>query len=80
MYLRLTKMAKKAKAELFNLTCVMNTDGHIELDYQAVDPEEFVKTMERGFPEYEGTVKVASLVRYLREIGDDVMANSSRYV
>ena len=73
-------MAKKAKAELFNLTCVMNTEGHIELDYQAVDPEEFVKTMERGFPEYEGTVQVASLGRYLREIGDDVMANSSRYV
>ena len=60
-------MAKKAKAELFNLTCFMNTNGHIELDYQAVDPEEFVKTMERGFPEYEGTFKVASLVRYLRD-------------
>ena len=46
-------MAKKAKAELFTLTCVMNTEGHVELDYQAVDPDEFVKTMEQGFPEYE---------------------------
>ena len=73
-------MAKKAKAELFTLTCMMNTNGHIELDYQAVDPEEFVKTMEQGFPEYEGTFKVASLVRYLRETGDEVLANSSRYV
>ena len=73
-------MAKKVKAELFTLTCVMNTEGHVELDYQAVDPDEFVKTMEQGFPEYEGTFKVASLVRYLREMGDDVLNNSNRYV
>ena len=45
----------------------MNTEGHVELDYQAVDPEEFVKTMEQGFPEYEGTFKLpASFAIYER--------------
>ena len=73
-------MAKKARVELFTLTCCMNTEGNVELDYQAVDPEAFVKTMEHGLSEYEGTFKVSSLVRYLREVGDDVMNNSSRYV
>ena len=73
-------MAKKAKAELFNLTCVMNTEGHIELDYQAVDPEEFVKTMERGFQSMRERLRLLVSFVISREIGDDVMANSSRYV
>lgn len=73
-------MAKKAQANLFTLTCVMNSDGHVELDYQAVKPEDLIRTMEAGFPEYEGTYKVASLVRYLRDVGDEVMARSGQYV
>ena len=73
-------MAKKAKAELFTLSCVINSEGHIELDYQAVDPDEFTRTMERGFPEYEGTFKVAGFVRYLREVGEEVMLKSNQYM
>jgi len=73
-------MAKKAQADLFNLSCKLNSDGNVELDYQAVDPEEFVKTMEQGFPEYEGTFKVASLVRYLRELAEEALNNSNRYI
>ena len=73
-------MPKKPKAELFSLTCRLNTDGNVELDYESVNPDEFVGTMEHGFPEYEGTFKVASLIRYLKEVGDEVLSNSGRYV
>jgi hypothetical protein len=36
--------------------------------------------MEKGLPEYEGTFKVASLLRYLKSMGDEMMDKSNRYI
>ena len=73
-------MPKKPKADLFTLTCKLNTDGNVELEYSSVNPDDFAREMENKFPQYEGTFKVSSLIRYLRQTGDEVMNNSGRYV
>ncbi len=73
-------MPKKPRADLFSLTCKLNTDGNVELEYNSVNPDDFAREMENKFPQYEGTFKVSSLIRYLRQTGDEVMNNSGRYV
>jgi len=73
-------MPKKPRADLFTLTCKLNTDGNVELEYSSVNPDDFAREMENKFPQYEGTFKVSSLIRYLRQTGDEVMNNSGRYV
>ena len=59
---------KKTKALLFNLTASMNDKGDIELEVDSVNPEDYIRTMEAGMPSYEGTYKVASLIRYLKSV------------
>ena len=71
---------KKSKATLFNLQVFLNENGDIELETQSVDPEVFIKTMEAGMPSYEATYKVASLIRYLKSINDEIYERSGRYV
>ena len=73
-------MPKKPRADLFTLTCKLNTDGNVELEYNSVNPDDFAREMENKFPKYEGTFKVSSLIRYLRQTADEVMNNSGRYV
>jgi len=73
-------MPKKPRADLFTLTCKLNTDGNVELEYNSVNPDDFAREMENKFPQYEGTFKVSSLIRYLRQNADEVMNNSGRYV
>jgi|TARA_A100001015_G_scaffold277261_1_gene336275 hypothetical protein len=73
-------MPKKPRADLFTLTCKLNTDGNVELEYSSVNPDDFAREMENKFPQYEGTFKVSSLIRYLKQTGDEVMNNSGRYV
>ena len=73
-------MPKKPRADLFTLTCKLNTDGNVELEYSSVNPDDFAREMENKFPQYEGTFKVSSLIRYLRQTGDEIMNNSGRYV
>jgi hypothetical protein len=46
----------------------------------SVDPEQFSRLMEKDLPSYEGTFKVASLLRYLKSVGDEMMEKSSRYI
>jgi hypothetical protein len=58
----------------------MNDRGNIELDMDSVDPEQFSRLMEKDLPQYEGTFKVASLLRYLKSVGDEMMEKSSRYI
>ena len=44
---------------------------------ESVNPEELIRVMERGLPDYEGTFKLASLVRYLKTTGDEMLNKST---
>ena len=48
------------------------------MDY--VEPDQFVRVMEKDLPSYEGTFKVASLLRYLKSVGNEMLEKSSRYI
>ena len=71
---------KHPKADLFKITAQLNDKGSVELDMDCVNPDEFVRLMEKGMPSYEGTFKVASLIRYLKSMGDEMITKSSRYI
>lgn len=71
---------KHPRGELFKFTAHMNDKGNIELNMDSVDPEQFTRTMEKDLPTYEGTFKVASLLRYLKSVGNEMMDKSSRYI
>ena len=73
-------MSKKHKANLFQFTAYLNQDGNVELVWDSVSPEEFESTMNKGMPEYEGAHSIASLLRYLQSMGDEMMDKSSRYI
>ena len=73
-------MSKKlTKCTLFDLQFYLSEKGQIEIEMSSVDPEKFRDAMESGFPEYEGTHKVASLLRYLNSIGNEIRETSKRY-
>ena len=72
-------MAQK-KAKLFSLEANLLTNGNVELTWDGVDPDDFEREMNLGMPEYEGSHSVASLIRYLRTVGDEVMEKSRSYV
>jgi hypothetical protein len=71
---------KKPRAELFKFTANMNDRGNIELDMDVVNPDEFTKVMEQGMPSFENTFEVASLIRYLQSMGNEMMDKSRRYL
>ena len=73
-------MKSKVKAKLFSLEAFLNKDGNVEILYDTVDPNEFEKTMNLGLPMYEGTNKVAQLIKYLKSMAQEVMDKSGRYV
>jgi hypothetical protein len=68
------------KATLFEFTAKMTDKGHIELNMDSVNPDDYVRVMEKGVPEYDATFKVASLVRYLKSMGDEMIDKSGRYL
>ena len=72
-------MKSKVKAKLFSLEAFLNKDGNVEILYDAVEPEEFEKTMNMGLPMYEGTNKVGDFIRYLRSIAQEVMETLKKY-
>jgi len=57
-------MAQNKLAELFSFKAYLNQDGKVDIRMESVNPEELIRVMERGLPDYEGTFKLASLVRY----------------
>ena len=74
-------MAKKQhKANLFQFTAYLNQDGNVELVWDGVPPSEFESAMNKGMPEYEGAHSIASLLRYLRSMGDEMMEKSRIYI
>ena len=74
------KFKSKVKAKLFSLEAYLNKDGNVEMNYEAVKPEDLEKELNSGLPMYSGTSQVASLLRYLRKCGDDVMSGSRNYI
>ena len=58
-------MAQNRLAELFSFKAYLNQDGKVDIRMESVDPEELIRVMERGLPEYEGTFKLASLAAHV---------------
>ena len=74
------KFNNKTKAKLFTLEAYLNKDGNVELNYEAVKPEDLERELNTGFPMYDGTSQVASLLRYLRKSADDILSGSRNYI
>ena len=72
-------MPRTQLAELFSFNAYLNQDGKVDIRMESVDPEELIRVMENGIPAYEGTFKLASLVRYLKETGNEMINKSSIY-
>ena len=72
--------SSKVKAKLFSLEAHLNKDGNVEMNYEAVKPEDLEKELNSGLPMYSGTSQVASLLRYLRKCADDIMSGSQNYI
>jgi hypothetical protein len=74
-------MAKKQhKANLFQFTAYLKQDGNIELNMDGVTPEDLESVMNSGMPEYEGAHSIASLLRYLRSMGNEMLDKSRQYI
>ena len=71
-------MPKTHLAELFSFKAYLNQDGKVDIRMESVNPEELIRVMERGLPEYEGTFKLASLVRYLKMTGDEMFTEDGK--
>ena len=70
----------KVKAKLFSLEAYLNKDGNVEMNYEAVKPEDLERELNSGLPMYNGTSQVASLLRFLRKMGDEIMDGSRNYI
>ena len=66
-------MISKTKAKLFSLEVFLNKEGNVEMNYEAVTPDDLERELNTGLPMYSGTSQVASLLRYLRKSADDIM-------
>ena len=73
-------MISKTKAKLFSLEVFLNKEGNVEMNYEAVKPEDLERELNSGLPMYSGTSQVASLLRYLRKSADDIMSGSRNYI
>ena len=70
----------KVKAKLFSIEAFLNKDGNVEMNYVAVKPEDLERELNSGLPMYTGTSQVASLLRYLRKMGDEIMNGTRNYI
>lgn len=68
------------KATLFSFNAYLRQDGKVELVKDMVRPEEFQKEMDAGVPDYDGAHSIASLLRYVNSVTDEVIEKSSSYV
>ena len=74
-----TLMPKNQLAELFSFKAYLNQDGKVDIRMESVNPEELIRVMEHGLPQYEGTFKLSSLVRYLKTTVDEMLNRSTIY-
>ena len=72
-------MPSNRLAELFSFKAYLDQNGKVDIRMESVNPEDLIRVMENGIPAYEGTFKLASLVRYLKETGDEMINKSSIY-
>ena len=56
-------MKSKTRAKLFLLEAYLNKEGNVEMNYEAVKPEDLERELNTGLPMYSGTSQVASLLR-----------------
>ena len=68
------------KANLFAFNIYLRQDGKVELEKQSVRPDELQKEMDAGVPDYDGAHSIASLLRYVNSVTDDMIEKSSSYV
>jgi hypothetical protein len=74
-------MAKKQhKANLFSFNAYLDQNGNVELIWDGVPPDKFEAVMNEGMPEYDGSHSIASLLRYLRSMADEMMDKSNKYI
>ena len=73
-------MKSKTRAKLFLLEVYLNKEGNVEMNYEAVKPDDLERELNNGLPMYSGTSQVASLLRYLRKCADDIMSGSRNYI
>ena len=73
-------MISKTKAKLFSLEVFLNKEGNVEMNYEAVTPDDLERELNTGLPMYSGTSQVASLLRYLRKSADDIISGSRNYI
>ena len=68
------------KATLFSFNVYLRQDGKVELAKDMVRPEEFQKEMDAGVPDYDGAHSIASLLRYVNSVTDEMIDKSRQYV
>tara|TARA_X000001388_G_C2162539_1_gene96703 strand:+ start:92 stop:316 length:225 start_codon:yes stop_codon:yes gene_type:complete len=73
-------MPSNKLAELFSFKAYLAQNGKVDIRMESVNSEEFIRIMEHGMPEYEGTFKVASLLKYLNKAGGEMMNKSNDFV
>ena len=73
-------MISKTKAKLFSLEVFLNEEGNVEMNYEAVTPDDLERELKTGVPMYSGTSQVGSLLRYLWKSADDIMSGSRNYI
>jgi hypothetical protein len=47
---------------------------------ESADPEELLRIVDSQLPEYDGGHNLASLLRYLKRTGDDILERSGQFV
>ena len=68
------------KANLFAFNIYLRQDGKVELEKQSVRPDELQKEMDAGVPDYDGAHSIASRLRYVNSVTDEMIEKSSSYV
>jgi len=66
--------------DLFSLRMGLTRTGDVKMEMDYVDADLFTKTMDESVPEFSDTFKVASLLRYLKAKGDEIMDKSNGYI
>ena len=72
-------MPRNELAELFSFKAYLDQNGKVDIRMESVNPEELIWTMETHLPHYEGTFKLASLIRYFKTAGDEMLNKSTIY-
>ena len=71
---------KSTESNLFTFQANLKQNGTIELTWEGVKPEQFESAMVEGLPQWDGSHATASLLRYLRSMGDEMMEKSRNYI